>query len=190
MDFSDEAIKLAQKLSKETGIKANFIESDIYALPEVLKDEFDIVFTSYGVLAWLPDLDKWGEIITHFLKSGGFFYIAEIHPISYVIDNKSDKELKIVDQYFAKNEPERYEGGSDYASSFTHNLVSYEWRYPLSKVITALSQAGLRIEYLHEFPFCCIRERPDMFQDKDGWWHLKGDKIPLTFSIKASKPPC
>ena len=56
VDFSDEAIKPARKLSKESGIKARFIESDIYTLPDVLKGKFDIVFTGAGVLCWLQTL--------------------------------------------------------------------------------------------------------------------------------------
>ena len=188
VDFSDEAINHARKLSKEIGIKADFICSDIYALPEILVKQFDIVFTSYGVLTWLPDLKRWAEIIDHFLKPGGFFYIAEIHPILFIIGYEPDPDLRVKNPYFPTGKQEKYEGGEDYASDFTHDFVSYEWQHPLSTVISALSGAGLRIEYLHEFPFCCYRARKDMYRDKDGWWRLEGDKLPLTFSIKATKP--
>lgn len=95
VDFSDEAIDYARKLSKETGIKADFICSDIYALPEILDQQFDIVFTSYGVLTWLPDLKRWAEVVAHFLKPGGFFYIVEIHPILYIIGYEPNPELRV-----------------------------------------------------------------------------------------------
>jgi SAM-dependent methyltransferase len=187
VDFSDEAIKAAQKLSRETGIKAHFICSDIFALPEVLDKQFDIVFTSYGVIGWLPDINKWGEIAAHYVKPSGFFYITEIHPLLFAMGEKADAGLRVVNSYFRNSEPVRYAGGSDYASEFTHRLVSYEWQFTVGDVVTALAKAGLRIEYLHEFPLCCFRGRPDMFRDKDGWWRLEGDKVPLTFSIKATK---
>ena len=74
IDFSDASINLAQSLSRELGIKASFFRANIYDLPDILKAEFDIVYTSYGVLAWLPDLKRWAEIIVHYLKRGGFFY--------------------------------------------------------------------------------------------------------------------
>jgi len=66
VDFSDKAIALARSLSHELGLPAEFICSNIYDVPQVLSQEFDIVFTSYGVLCWLPDLKRWGEIISYF----------------------------------------------------------------------------------------------------------------------------
>ncbi len=187
-DFSDKAIEYARKLSGEAGIQADFICADIYALPDILDKQFDIVFTSYGALTWLPDLDGWAEIVARYVKPGGFFYVAEIHPMLYAIGYEPDPELRLKNSYFPAVEQERNEGGSDYATSFTHDFVSYEWQWPVSTVVTALAQAGLRIEFVHEFPFCCFCARQDMYQDKDGWWHLAGDKVPLTFSIKAYKP--
>ena len=79
-------------------------------LPDILNKKFDIVFSSYGVLIWLPDLDKWAKIIAHFLKEGGFFYIAECHPFSYVFDNSSKaNKLEVKYPYFGKPEPLMFE---------------------------------------------------------------------------------
>jgi SAM-dependent methyltransferase len=189
VDFSDEAIKLARSLCKETGIKANFICSDIYALPEVLKGKFDIVFTSYGVLCWLPDLKKWAEIIAHLLKPGGFFYIVEGHPFATVFDNsKTAKKLDVTVPYFHKKEPIKWEPEGDYADpEYISSHGSYEWMHPVSDIVNALIQAGLKIEFLHEFPTCFYKAMPFMIQDKDGGWRLEGDPIPQVFSIKATK---
>ncbi len=87
VDFSDEAIRLARSLSSELAIPAEFIRSDIYELDRVLDREFDIVFTSYGVLVWLSDIRLWGRTVARFLKPGGIFYIAELHPITMIFDN-------------------------------------------------------------------------------------------------------
>src|SRR6266481_6413067 len=54
LDFSDKAIETARALSAELKIPARFLCSNVYDAPEVLKEKFDIVFTSYGVLPWLP----------------------------------------------------------------------------------------------------------------------------------------
>jgi len=185
VDFSDAAIAQARKLAKVTSTKARFICSDIFALPEVLDEEFDIVFTSYGVLGWLPDLNKWGEIVAYFLKPGGFFYIAEFHPMLWVFGEKPDPDLHVYESYFPHTI--RYEDGADYATDFTHKMASYEWQFTIGDVITALGKEGLCIEYLHELPICCFQAREDMKQDKDGWWRLDGDRIPLMFSLKATK---
>ena len=140
VDFSEEAIKLARKLSKETGIKAQFICSDIYKLPEVLKKKFDIVYTSGGVLCWLPDLNKWAKIIAHFLKPGGFFYIMEGHPFTYVFDNsETAKVLKVTQSYFHKPEPTKWEPEGDYANpTSVTSSASYEWAHGMGDIINSL----------------------------------------------------
>ena len=68
MDFSDRAITLARSLSAELGIDARFVLSNVYDLPGSLDDRFDVVFTSYGALYWLPDLPAWAGVVSHFLK--------------------------------------------------------------------------------------------------------------------------
>jgi len=190
VDFSDKAITLARTLSKETGIKADFIESDVYALPRVLDKKFDIVFTSYGVLCWLPDLSRWAQVIAHFLKPGGFFYIIEGHPFVNVFDNSdSVKALSVRWSYF--NNPEWLDGepSGDYADhDFVGSQGTCEWAHPLGDVVTALIQAGLQMEFLHEFATGFFKAYPFMTQSEEGPWHLDGDKLPLTFSLKAVKP--
>ena len=179
VDFSEESIKTAQKLSRETGIKARFICSDVYALPDVLKGKFDIVFTSYGVLCWLPDLKKWAEIIAHFLKPGGFFYIVGCHPFMNAFENsRTTTELKITQSYFHNPEPIKWEPEGDYADSNAKvDHPSFEWAHSLGDILNSLIRAGLKIEFLYEFPLCCYKAIPFMMQDKDGWWRLEGDKI-------------
>ena len=189
VDFSDKAIALARSLSKELGIEADFICSDIYELPAVLDRQYDIVFTSYGILAWLPDLQRWAEVIARFLKPRGTFYIVEEHPLIKVFDESKDvRELKVSYTYFPTPEPERYEHKGSYAAAdaiVTH--PAFEWTHSLGDVLNALIGAELRIEFLHEFPVCCYKALPFMEQDEAGWWRIKGDKIPLTFSLKATK---
>ena len=80
VDFSSDGIAISRDLAKKANIDARFIEANIYDLPDVLDEKFDIVYTSYGVLVWLPDLKRWAEIVAHFLKPGGTFYIVEFHP--------------------------------------------------------------------------------------------------------------
>lgn len=116
VDFSQNAITLAQSLSEELNIPAQFYCTDIYALPSVLSGEFDIVFTSYGVLHGLPDLKQWGQIITHYLKPGGIFYIVEDHPFFRVFRAKPDGEFKAERSYFFSEEPQRVEATGSYAT--------------------------------------------------------------------------
>jgi SAM-dependent methyltransferase len=186
VDFSEKAIELAQTLARDLSIDANFIQSPIYDLPHVLNEKFDIVYTSYGVLCWLSDLKKWGKVIGHFLKNNGIFYMVEFHPIRGMFDD--DGNMK--EPYFHKEEPIKYEGSGSYAdpkADFKH--VSYEWLHSLADIVNALVEAGLRIEFLHEFPFSTSGDLPFLVKAKDGlWYHKNKDiKIPLMFSIKAAK---
>ena len=80
VDFSDAAIDLARSLNDELGLSARFLCSNVYDLPGALDEQFDIVFTSHGVLCWLPDLDGWAGVIDNHLKPGGLFYIIDGHP--------------------------------------------------------------------------------------------------------------
>ena len=190
VDFSDKANALAQSLSRDLNINANFICSDIFDLPQKLTGNFDIVFTSYGVLCWLPDLKRWAEIINHFLKPAGFFYIVEGHPIMNVFHNsRGVTELKVSQSYFHKPSPIKWDPEGDYAdknAAVVH--PSYEWTHSLGDIINALINAGLRIDFLHEFPIsayqCCDYAQKGI----DGWWHIEGDRVPMLFSIKATKP--
>ena len=84
VDFSRESIKIADELKRALGLETRFIESNIYDLPNTLKEKFDIVYTSQGVLTWLKDIKEWGKLISHYLKHGGIFYIMETHPLLYI----------------------------------------------------------------------------------------------------------
>jgi len=194
VDLSDEAIALARSLADELNLDARFVCADIYELPQNLEGKFDIVFTSYGVLAWLGNLVLWAQAIAHFLKPGGVFYMVEIHPFSDTLDWQRDKpELNVRYPYFHSPEPESFDAETSYAEpgiQHTEPITNYQWFHSLSDVINALIEAGLRIEFLHEFPMTVFRQLPFMEQNADGWWRLPGGlpKIPLLFSLKAIKP--
>ncbi len=191
VDYSEKAIVLARKLTAELDIPARFIQSDIYALRDVLEDSFDIVLTTYGVLCWLPDLKPWAKMIAHYLKEGGMFYIVEGHPFIGVFDNDHPgSEFKVGFSYFQNDKPLRFENEGDYADPNADLArVSYEWMHRLSDIVNALIEAGLRIEFLHEFPMAAHAHFADMKPDKTGWYHLPEgrNKIPMLFSLKAIK---
>jgi len=192
VDFSPKAIDLARSLSEELVIPAQFYCSDIYELPGILSAEFDIVFTSYGVLHGLPDLGRWAEIIAGYLKPGGLFYIVEDHPFFRVFRPKPDGEIKAERSYFFSEEPQRIEAKGSYATGdMGKTEVYYVWDHSLAEVIDSLIAAGLQIEFLHEFPYAARAKFPFMEQGEDGWWRLPAGQhgtIPFLFSLQARKP--
>ena len=60
VDISDTAIELARELNDELCLNTRFIRSNIYDLPDVLNEQFDIVYTAIGALCWLPDMTALG----------------------------------------------------------------------------------------------------------------------------------
>jgi SAM-dependent methyltransferase len=190
MDFSAKAVEAACALADELSIPARFVCCNLYDLPERLCGEFDVVFTSKGVLPWLPDIARWAKVASHFLKPGGVFYIYEFHPFAYVFDDAPEAtEPRVKLPYFKTGQPLRFEGSQTYASDEEcESRVSYEWPFALSDVVTSLINAGLRIEFLHEFPHSTYRSHAWLVKGADGLWR-RSEKpdLPLMFSLRAVK---
>jgi len=191
VDFSGESIKIANELKRRLGLKARFIESNIYVLPDTLEEKFDTVYTSQGVLSWLKDIKEWGKIISHYLKPGGIFYIMEIHPLLYIFDNDKQGKLKIKESYFPGKKPTLWDDDTpDYSDGeYIPKNPTYEWIWPLGEILASLIEAGLKIEFLHEYDKLFYKGFPDMIQDEKGWWYLPKYKgmLPLTFTLRAKK---
>jgi len=192
VDFSPAAIEAAKGLAAECGIDARFVESDIYLLPEKLDDQFDVVYTSYGVVFWHPDVRRWAEVVARYVKPGGFFYIAEFHPFCAVFHNEdANGELEIRYPYF-EGDVIRFEEDGTYADREAKlcNKVTYSWPFTIGGVVNSLIEAGLSIEFLHEHPFTVEQFWPLMNEVEPRKWVLRryGESVPLLFSLKARKP--
>ena len=191
VDFSEKAIAVARGLSDELGLPARFIHTNVYDLPEVLSDHFDIVFASYGVLCWLHDIPRWAQIAANCVTPGGCFYLAEFHPlVTSVCDNGVEGDtFRMTFPYFPQPDPVYYDPGPTYTDGDSvTDTGCYEWPYNLGHVVTALCDAGLRIEFLHEHA-CCGHHAmlPELRQDADGLWRREHQDLPLMFSVKAWK---
>jgi SAM-dependent methyltransferase len=191
IDLADEAIALARQLSDEIGIPATFIESDLYDLPHVLAGVFDIIYTSWGVLSWLPDLRQWGQIIARYLAPGAVFYIAEGHPFMQVFYDEDDAvNLRVHYGYFHQAQPLYVPPGHDYADQ-TQRLShpEYAWNHTIGDILNALIDAGLRITFFHEHQVLPWKAFPFLVNDEQGYWCLPPDypPFPLSFSLKATK---
>ena len=103
-------------------------------------------------------------------------------------DGKGINELKVKYPYFRKTKPLEFDGKGSYADpkAKTKNNKVYEWLYSLMDVFSSLLNAGLRIEFFHEFPFTVYPQFPFMKRGKDGYWRTE-EEIPLLFSIRATK---
>jgi SAM-dependent methyltransferase len=186
VDLSDEAINLAREINDELKLNAEFINCNVYDLKDHLDKKFDIVFTSYGTIGWLPDLTKWAELISYYLKPGGIFYIAEFHPVVWIFDD----EFTQVKYYYDNRELIVTENEGTYTDrSADIKGKEYSWNHSISEVQNALINAGFQIEFFNEHmysPYPCFRQVVETEKDK---WHIKGmeGKIPMVYSLKARK---
>jgi 2-polyprenyl-3-methyl-5-hydroxy-6-metoxy-1,4-benzoquinol methylase len=186
VDLSDKAIYEAQKLAKEANCDTQFICSDVYDLPNHLDQQFDFVFTSYGVIGWLPDMDKWADIIHRFLKPGGQLIFVEFHPVVWMFD---DDFTKVAYRYF-KSDPiiETQEG--TYADKDAEVKLDYVvWNHGMAEVLQALLTKGIEIQGIQEYdysPYDCVAHLEEFSQGKYRIKHF-GNKIPMVYSIVGRK---
>lgn len=186
VDLSDEAIKEARQLNDELGLDAEFICCNVYDLKQHLKGQFDIVFTSYGVVGWLPDLDQWAGLIAHYLKPGGLFYIAEFHPVVWMFDD----DFTQIKYYYENREMIVMDSQGTYTDRNADiQAKEYSWNHSISEVLNALIGKDLEIKQFNEImysPYPCFN---NIVEVDSGRWCVKGmeGKIPMVYTIKAIK---
>lgn len=186
VDLSDKAIDKARALAAEENLDINFICCNIYELKEFLNESFDIIFTSYGTIGWLPDLNKWAAIIEHFLAPKGKFVFVEFHPVVWMFD---DNFKTISYDYFNSGEIIEEESGT-YADRDAPIQQSYVcWNHSLSEVFQSLKQHKLLMEDFMEYdysPYACFNNAKEYAVGKYRISTLK-KLIPMVYSIVAVK---
>ena len=194
-DLSPAAVELARSLADELGFpEARFVQSNLYDLPDVLDGRFDVVYTSRGVLGWLPDIAAWARVVAHFVAPGGTFFITEAHPVMNVFENEGVEpgELRLVYPYWEHATPLTFEVKGSYADrdAEVHDQVEHSWDHGLGEIVTALIEAGLVVTALVEHPF--LDWKVDfLVEDEAGKYRLPpgtAGELPLMFSLKATKP--
>lgn len=187
VDLSDAAIAKARELATQMDADASFICCDIYDLPNHLDEQFDYVFSSYGTITWLPDLDKWAKLISSFLKPGGKFVFVEFHPVVWMFDDNFEK---IGYNYFNDGAIIESESGTyaDRSAEMTPENVT--WNHSMSEVISSLIAAGLNLQSFNEFdysPYNCFNKTIELAPRKYRIEHLD-NKIPMVYALVAKKP--
>ncbi len=188
VDFSEPAIALARSLAQELGIEARFIQSNVYELTRALHEQFDVVFTTYGVLCWLPDVPEWARVVARFLRPGGTFVIVDQHPFAACFEEVQGR-LELTYPLFQR-EPFELVTSTTYAGdeALPAARTNYQWSWTVGEMVSSLIDAGLRVECLRELPIESWRRFPTMTRDDQGWWRLPNDPLPLLVVCRAVKP--
>lgn len=180
VDLSSKAIEQAQMLRQELALNAEFIESDVIEFGRNNTCQFDIVFTSYGVLSWLPDLSLWADTIARSLKVGGEFHLIEFHPMVDLLSGYS---------YFPNSEPDIEDEGTYTENDDGTTSAVVTWSHSIAEVVSALISAGLTIELFAEHPYSPYNCFEGLEFVPDSGYQLihEGHQAPLLYSIKARK---
>ena len=187
LDLSPRAVEEARRLAERAGLAATFVEGDVYAAPSIIDGDFDLVFTSYGTIGWLPDIRRWAQVVAHFVRPGGRFVFAEFHPVLWMLD----ENFAHIKYAYAKTDAIVTEEGSyaDVLAEAPQTFVG--WNHGLAEVIGALLAEGLRITHFSEYdysPFGIFGEHG--VEVARGRHMLRGREgiIPLVYALVAEKP--
>lgn len=186
VDLSDKAIQEARALAEKTGIPAHYVCCDLYDLPNHLDEQFDLVFTTYGTIGWLPDLDKWASLISRFLKPGGELLFVEFHPVVWMF-NEDFTEVGY--DYFNTQPIVETESGTyaDADAPLEQEFVA--WNHSLGEVLGSLLKAGLDITFFNEYdysPYNCFKGTEEVAPNRYRIGRLQ-HKIPMVYALKARK---
>ena len=189
IDLSSTAIEKGNALTLQAGLAAEFICTDVYGTADKVSKQYDIVFTSYGALCWLPDLDLWAQVVSDCLKSGGQFYMVEFHPLEALFDGYS---------YFSQAEPDVDEEGTYTENCSGEKDTLITWPHSIADIINALLRTGLRLEHYNEFdfsPYNCFEGLVEEVHVQASGERVlryvmqhKQQRVPLSYSISAKKP--
>ena len=187
LDFSPAAIEQARQLAAKAGTDTEFVCCDVYSARQHIARQFDIVFSSYGTIGWLPDLHQWASVISASLVPGGRFVFAEFHPVVWMFDDDFEK---IAYAYF-KAEPIVEEGSTTYTGdTLQKNFKTISWNHSLAEVLDALLKNGLQLQAFQEYdysPYNCFNQVVEVAPKQFRIRHLE-DKIPMVFALVATKP--
>ena len=186
IDFSEAALEKARTLSRELNLDARFVLSDVLRADDVLNEQFDVVYTSFGVLGWLPDLVRWAEVVRHFLRPGGLFYIAEFHPVLYMYDWEKNA---LTYPYFNRGVfVEEVEGTYADTQANTKGTEAF-WCHSLAEILQPLLDQGLHLIRFQEFdysPYNCFsnlqERRPGEYV-----YQPEGIVLPHVFSLEMRR---
>ncbi len=205
VDISDAAVSSARRFSEESGIPATFERADVYDWLEAggrAGLRFDRVYASYGVVCWLPDLDRWARGVSGVLADGGRFALVDFHPAAMMLD----AEWRLANDYYSGGAPMTTEGVGDYVAEsgdgltpagFSEGVRGFEnpepchlFRWGLGEVVTALAGAGLRVRAVEEYPYSNGERHFKDMRERPGRRVVPPEgvpSVPLMYGVSAEK---
>ena len=193
LDFSANALRHARKLAEKAGLDARFVLGNVYDAPALVGRVFDLVFTTWGTITWLPDMRRWGAAIALLLKPGGRLYFADFHPSLGILEEVDGKLVPTFNYRTPSSLPLEFTVTQTYTGDPRPltNAQNFEWLHPVSDILMALIDNGLTIERIAEHEALPWGMFPMMVRGEDRLYRLPAGipRLPLSISLSAVKVP-
>ncbi len=186
VDLSDASIDYAKELAQKMELEARFIASDIYDVPNVLQNKFDVVFNTYGVLGWHPDAARWAKVAAGLLKEGGEMILVDFHPVVWMMNYEF---TKFGYSYFNREPIVEMQEGTYADREADMEMKEVGWNHSLADILQGLIDAGLTIKVFKEYDWAAYDCFKNTVKIADGKWQIKGLEgiLPMMYAIKAVK---
>ena len=146
LDFSPAAIDAARTAADAAGLDA-FVVGDVHDAVALLGGAtFDIVYTGFGALTWLPDLDRWARVVAGLLAPAAGCCSPSTTP---------SPRRSTTTSWLGTLRPgtaiEMDEAGTyvDFDAATRHNRAR-RWDHGLGRIVSSVAGAGLIVERLRE----------------------------------------
>lgn len=192
LDFSENSLTYAKEIAERAGVAIEYVYANVYDARTAVTGTFDLVYTSIGVLCWLPDVREWARTVASLMKPGATFFIRDDHPMFMTIADDASTGLRVELPYFERPNPETWVNTATYVptpGAFLEHSTNHEWNHSLGEIISALIQAGLVIDDVEETPFSAWAPWPDLMVKEGAKWRLRElpERLPLQYAITAHK---
>lgn len=196
LDLSGESIRRARSIAERAGESIEYVEANVYDARRAVEGDFDLVYTSIGVLNWLPDVRAWARVVASLMRPGARFFIRDDHPVFYAVGDDASKGLVLADPYFERAEPLTWESAESYVPRAEgvaplSATLNHSWNHSLGEIVTALIDAGLVLDSLEETRESAWARWPEIMERaEDGFFRLREnrDVLPLSFILRAHRP--
>ncbi|WP_210588687.1 class I SAM-dependent methyltransferase [Streptomyces sp. GESEQ-35] len=194
LDFSEASVAAATGIAAKAGLDVAYVQANVYDAVEALEGrQFDVVYTGKGALCYLPDLDRWANVVARLLRPGGRLYVVEFHPLLNSLGPKpapgEGPELLLRHDYLRGDGPVHRDATRTYTDgpAVEGATDSYEWMHGMDEVLNALTDAGLTVRRLRESDELPWQRWPQMVRTASGWWRLPEPRIPLLYGLLAGR---